>query len=450
MASVGDILEHPIWGKGRIRAILDGGRRWQVLFDSAPRLPRMVVAAQFEARPERQLPNIDFQAPGPSLRQALEALRLGVVPAVGLEALTVGRTEELARLGNLIQEGRGMLLLSGNYGTGKTHLIEMIESHALAARLCVARATFDPVEVPPSHPLRLYRALIRGMRYPDTPGEGLEPLLQRLIGRESHVKPGGARFHRYLSAALWSMEHGDAELREGVTSFVQGQLIQANDEINRDLRRFGWAGPSLLALPDFRTFGQIMAYMLGGVAAWATDAGYRGLLVLADEAEYLDQLETTSKDMATNVLKYLAMASLPRESLPFDPQAVYRGGQSIHRDIPERFAPDQQLSVVCAFTPNPGISAVLKDIVRDDAIVPLRPIPAHELDLLADRIFALYREAWPTLDPPLAHRRLVTSKLSGGFRRGEVETTRQAARLVVEFWDLYRMGPERAVSALMA
>jgi hypothetical protein len=450
MAQVGETLVHPIWGPGRIRVILDGGRRWQVVFDGAPQLPRTIVAAQFETRADRALPRIDFDAPNAALRQALEALRLGVVPAVGLQALTVGRDIELARLRSLIADARGMLLLSGNYGTGKTHLIEMVESEALCSRLVVARATFDPVEVPPSHPLRLYRALMQGLRYPDSPGQGLEPLLEKLVGRSTHDRPEGARFHRYLSATLWAMEKGDDALREDALAFVQGQLEQANDGLNRDLRGFGWKGPSMLALPDYRTFGQIMAYLLGGVAAWAQDAGYRGLLVLADEAEYLDQLETTSRDMATNVLKYLAMGSLDHATLPFDPGQVYRGGQSIHRGIPERFSDDQHLAVVCAFTPNPAISSVLRSIVPESSLVPLEPIVASELDSLADRIFALYREAWPKLDPPVMHRRIVTGRLSGGFRRGEVETTRQAARLVVEFWDIYRASPDRALSALVS
>jgi hypothetical protein len=153
--------------------------------------------------------------------------------------------------------------------------------------------------------------------------------------------------------------------------------------------------------------------------------------------------------MATNVLKYLAMASFDGEGLRFDTKDVYRGGQHVHREISERFKPDQPLSVVCAFTPNPGITRILSSIVPERTMLPLTPVPAAELDRLAERIFALYSQAWPALEPPMMHRRLITGRLSGAFRRHEIETTRQAARLVVEFWDIYRHSPERALTALM-
>lgn len=448
MARVGDAVRHPVWGEGTIRSILDGGRRWRISFAHSPDLPRVVPAELLEVE-RRELPVLDLDAPAADLRQALEALRLGVVPAAGLEALTVAREAELAAIRDLVASARGLLLLSGGYGTGKTHLIEVAENRALSSGMLVARATFDPVEVPPSHPLRLYRALARGIRYPGGTATGLQPLLEKLAGSRAHRTHDGERFHRYLTPAAWSLEFGDDVLVEDLVAWVEGQLPQVNRELTGDLRRFGWPGPSLLALPDYRTFGQIMAYLLGGIATWARDAGYRGLLVLVDEAEYLDQLESVSRDMATNVLRYLAAASLDREELAFDPAAVYRGGQSVHRAIPESFVPDQPLAVMCAFTPHPTVNQVLRGIVgRRERILDLDPIPLAELGLLADQILALYREAWPHLDPPEADRRVVKAAITGAFRRGEMQNTRQAARLVVEFWDLYRSDAARALAAL--
>ena len=450
MAQVGELVEHPEWGAGRIRAVLDGGRRWRVVFERFPRLPRTVRASLMQAVERPAAPELEFNAPSAVLRQALEALRLGVVPTTGLAALTVARDKELERLRGLLEAPRGMLLFSGSYGSGKTHLMEMAEGMALERNLMVARATFDPVEVPPSHPLRLYRALAEGLRYPDSPGQGLLPLLERLEGRESHVSPQGASFHRYLSPALWALsEHGDHAIVDDLLAFVQGQLPRANQELDRDLRKLGWRGPRLLALPDYRTFGQIMAHLLGGVACWARDAGYHGLLVLVDEAEYLDQLGVSGRELATNVLKYLAMATLGREALAFDPEQVYRGGHPTHRQIRAVFQPAQPMAAICAFTPHPEITRVLQRLVSDEhLILPLEHVPSWELARLAEHIFALYQQAYPDMQAPDDHRRVITGRLTGAFRRGEVESTRQAAKLVVEFWDLYRMEPARALRAV--
>ncbi len=450
MVEIGEVVEHPQYGRGRIRAVLDGGRRWRVLFDKAPQLPRTVRATDLQsiAQPAVLSPET-AEGPAPDLRQALEALRLGVVPTTALDAITVGRSEELAAIKRLVENTRGMLLFSGSYGSGKTHMLEVAESHALDANMLVARVTFDPLETPPSHPLRLYRSLAQDLRYPDGSSQGLRTLLEKLSGSEPHESPTGNRYHRYLSPSLWAMGKADPLLAEDMLAFVQGQLSQASQDLNKALKRQGWSGPGLLALPDYRTFGQIMAHLLGGIAAWSRDAGYRGLLVLADEAEYLDNLPSMGRALATNVLRYLAMACLPARELSFDPSTVYRGGHATHRSIPAVFASDQPLAAACAFTPNPGIRQILQGIAnRESVMISLEPIPSWELATLSDYILALYQKAFEDLTPPQEHQRTLRSRLTRAIRNGELETTRQAARMVVEFWDIYLRNPQRALAAL--
>ncbi|MBN1336493.1 MAG: DUF2791 family P-loop domain-containing protein [Deltaproteobacteria bacterium] len=468
MARPGDRIRHPIGGDGVLVAEVDGGRRWIVIFDATPSLQRIVPAhatrllpPQEPAPPPRPARQDEATAapgllppvtePPPDARQALEALRLGVVPASGLETLTVERDTEIATLGDLLRRERGMVLLAGAYGTGKTHLVELAENHALRAGYLVARVSFDPEEVPPSHPLRLYRALAGQIRYPDGAGVGLRPLLERVADRPSHLEPAGKAFHRYLGPAAWAVAHADDVLAEDLLAWIEGALPRSHRDLTGDLKRFGWRGPNLLALPDYRTFGQVMAHLLGGVAAWAQDAGWRGLAVLLDEAEYLDHLGSTSREMATNVLKYLAFASLDPSVLPYREADVYRGGHAVHRSLSTVYRTGQPLVVVCAFTPHPGIFDLLRRISGDSVpILEIGTIEPGALGTLADRILALYARARPDLDPPEGHRLALRSALTGAFRRGELETVRRAARTVVEFWDIYQVSPERALAALGA
>ena len=475
MAHVGELIDHPLWGRGRVRAILDGGRYYAVAFSGRPGLPRRVLASSLQgsrvssrasgSRPVSAPPRAPSAAPVDAaggvvarlegstadLRQALEALRLGVVPAMGLEALTVARDTELAAVRGVLAEAHGLLMLSGAYGAGKTHLVEVAESLALGAGFLVARATFDPIELPPSHPLRLYGVLARGLRYPDGVGRGVRPLLERLAERPVHHRPGSSMAHRYLTPAAWALQFADPALAEELIDHVEGQPGRASADLDAALRRAGWRGPRLLSLPDYRTFGQIMAYLLGGIATWAREAGYRGLMVLVDEAEYLDRLEATSRDWATNLLCHLATACLPPTELAFDPAQAYRGGQAVHRALPAVFRGDQPLVGLCAFTPHPAIDRVLRGVVAAPGRrLDLESVPPAELGQLAERILALYRRVYPALDPPERHRRQVQACLTKGFWRGDLTTTRQAARLVVEFWDLYRHSPAQAVRALAA
>ena len=192
-----------------------------------------------------------------------------------------------------------------------------------------------------------------------------------------------------------------------------------------------------------------MAHLLGGVASWARDAGHPGLLVLLDEAEYIDRLDAVSRDMAENVLRYLAVAAVDRARLAFEPGGVYRGGQDVHRRIEPCYRPDQPLAVLCAFTPNPEVDRVLDRTLADPrdrlALEAVRP---SLLPVLAEKVYGLVKAVHPRLDPAPEHRQRVTRALEEAFRSGKVETTRQAARLVIEFWDLYRVDPARALRAL--
>ncbi|MCB9777896.1 MAG: DUF2791 family P-loop domain-containing protein [Alphaproteobacteria bacterium] len=449
----GATVRHDKHGQGVVAKVLDGGRKAIVRFDSRPAVPMVVADAALQrigalpAPAPRPVARPVVSADAAPDRQTLEALRLGVVPARGLDRLTVGRHEELARVDELVDRASGMLVLSGGYGTGKTHMIELAASAGRQRGMLVARATFDPVEVPPSHPLRLYGALCRDLSGEDSAATGLRPLLEALEPTPERLT--GPLSHRWLSPALFAVHHAPEPLAQDVLDFVSGQNHADHRELSRLLRRQGFRGPDMLGLPDYRTFGQIMAHLLGGVAAWARDAGRGGLLVLLDEAEYIDRLGAVSRDMAENVLRFLAMAALPADQLGFQPDGVYRGGQGAHRRIPVRYREDQPLAVLCAFTPNPQVDGVLDRTLADArARVALDPVRPSLLPVLAEKVYGLVKAVHPHLDPAPEHRQAVTSALDRAFRGGRVETTRQAARLVVEFWDLYRQDPSRALRAL--
>ena len=148
---MGAAVLHPAHGPGIVARVLDGGRKALVRFERRPTVPLVVPRDQLQVRapPRLRAPAVELPTPPPARSapadaQTLEALRLGVVPVRGLDALTVGRHEEQARIRGLLEAGRGMLVVSGGYGTGKTHLIELAENLGQDRGFLVARATFDP------------------------------------------------------------------------------------------------------------------------------------------------------------------------------------------------------------------------------------------------------------------------------------------------------------------
>ncbi len=365
---------------------------------------------------------------------------MGVVPPSLLTRYTVGRDGEVARIRSLLASGRGILVIEGHYGTGKTHLIEVAASEALSAGYLTSRVSFDPVEVPPSNPLRVYREVIHQLRYPpDGAAGGLAPLLSPLSRRKSHRKTGTEAFHRYLSPALFAIAEGDPESVETVLSFVEGRADGSGEVAERALRQCGWRGPGLLALPDWRTFGQVYLYILGGIAAWARDAGHRGLVVLFDEAESIDSLEKTSRDFAETFLKYFAAASLSGSELAFRPEDLYRGGHEVHRGIPHVFRPDQPLAGIFAFTPLPSVGeAVASVLAHRRGVLELGPLTSADLPALADRLVTLYGELHPASPVDPRDRDRLLEHVRAGARSGSIVTTREVTRLAVEYLDLGR------------
>ena len=84
------------------------------------------------------------------------------MPARGVRDYTVAREPELADIALLLEEGGGCRVLWGDYGAGKTHLLEAAEQLALEQGFATARVTLDPRENRPASsaaPLPAYRGL---------------------------------------------------------------------------------------------------------------------------------------------------------------------------------------------------------------------------------------------------------------------------------------------------
>lgn len=74
----------------------------------------------------------------------LEDLRKGIPPVGRLELLTVGRNEEIEWLDNhLGDEEAHALLLKANYGSGKSHLLQLLREKALRECFAVSLVTLD-------------------------------------------------------------------------------------------------------------------------------------------------------------------------------------------------------------------------------------------------------------------------------------------------------------------
>ncbi len=91
---------------------------------------------------------MDSRVPNRIANTLINALKGGVVPRVGLEYITVGRSREIAavlRDIDIIEDGGAAFrFIVGKYGSGKSFLLQTIRNYATARGFAVVDADLSP------------------------------------------------------------------------------------------------------------------------------------------------------------------------------------------------------------------------------------------------------------------------------------------------------------------
>lgn len=232
-------------------------------------------------------------------RRAIEALRAGVPnrDAVGLLGSAQPQIEErfqqhLAAIQASISQGTQApgLLIAGDFGAGKSHLLEYCEHLALEQRFVCSKIVISK-ETPLFDPAKLYRVALHALVVPDRRSHGLTEVAASL----DCDSPG------YPDLLAWASGPGAGlNSRFPATLFLYGR-ITSEEERNR-LVGF-WSGDPL-SVADLRRWlraeGESAAYPLESLAArdlalqrfrfaprLIAAAGYAGWVLLIDEVELI-------------------------------------------------------------------------------------------------------------------------------------------------------------------
>ena len=504
-----DRVRHEAYGAGEVQSWRRGGREAVVCFDAHP-LPITVKARELRhlavesGRAEAAAPApVAAVAPSPPpapvgvegtyerrvAMRTLEAMRLGVVPHDDVTPYTVGRDVELARVDEDLDvvgaEGGTARAFLADYGVGKTHLLELIQGRALARGFLVTQAVLDPRETQPSHPKRVYRALMRGLRYPDRAqedGAGLAPLLGEAAGAPEvcerfglEAPVGGdlgprleAGLHLYLSPAVayWrtleQLEDPTVRLR-GVAAdqrgaylaasrdllldWIEGHPTVSNVEIDRQLKRLPGAHPRVYSLKDYRPWSRIYGYLLSGIAALARAVGYSGLVVLLDEAEFYALLSPENRAHATHLFQTWTGAAAGVDgggtALPFEVEDLPVGGMGVQRRLPVRYGDTPGLYLGLAMTPNAEGLAMLEAALPESHVTTLSALGPDAYATLTRRVCDFYasaREDW-TLPGPLVEP--LVKVVQGLHGSGFIANPRHAMKFLLELLDVVRYHPDK-------
>ena len=260
----------------------------------------------------------------------INALKSGVVPRVGLEYITVGRSQEITAILRDIemieQGGASFRFIVGKYGSGKSFLLQTIRNYAVAKGFVVVDADLSPERRfagTKGQGLATYKELIRNLSTKSKPDGGALPLILEkwISGIQASVKAGtgaeGEAFDRQVeqqifavAGSLEGMVNGfefakavvlywrayrqdDAALKSNVLRWFRGEY-PSRREAKEDL------GINFIVSDEtWYDFLKLFATFLVG-------AGYKGMLVVIDELVNIFKIPN-SITRANNYEKILTM-----------------------------------------------------------------------------------------------------------------------------------------------
>lgn len=231
-------------------------------------------------------------------RRAAEALRNGVPNGDAVRALGSNQTmaetafrQRLDAMSDALAADDQVpgLLISGGFGTGKSHLLEYLEHVASVANLVTSRVVISK-ETPLYDPAKLFRAAVESAR---VPGRGGMAIAEIAVSLRQDTRA-------YADLYVW------ANLADSQVAAIFPATLLLHERLNNDpelveqIRSF-WAGdrlPVKFVRDGLRQIGEAAAFPLKAVRArelteqrWAfvtrliLGAGYAGWALFIDEVE---------------------------------------------------------------------------------------------------------------------------------------------------------------------
>lgn len=381
-------------------------------------------------------------------RRAIEALRAGVPNRDAVRALGCAqpRIEERFRKQleaalDDVAAGKQTpgLLVEGEFGSGKSHLLEYLHHVALDERFVCSKVVISK-ETPLYDPAKLYRAAVEEAAAPGKQGAALTEVAFGLQfdsrGYAEFVSWVGspeAGLDSRFAATLYLFERlRDEEIRDRIIAFWSGDPLNTS-ELRRWLRDLGEAATYKLeplaarelALQRFRFAPRLMVA-----------AGYSGWVVLVDEVELIGRY--SFKQRARSYAELARWAGrLDRESYP-GLSAVFALTADFTSFVLEGRNDVERIPGRLRATESPTDTALARQAERGMRFIAREPLRLRPADRpLIERTYAQVRalhaaaHAWdpPELDPEARFFGASTSM-------------RQYVRRWINEWDLHRLYPD--------
>ncbi|MCB0047216.1 MAG: DUF2791 family P-loop domain-containing protein [Caldilineaceae bacterium] len=454
---IGEFVQHPSYGRGQIVAQYRNGAEWMVRFDSGLRFrrPRQEFTGQQNGDTSMPAPAPLFTpTPMPpsqwEARQLIESLRVGVAPAQHILDLTIGLEEERADLAaGLTQahsQGGAVRAVIGEYGFGKSHIVELAAREALDRRFLVATTSLDLGELPAHRAFDVYGSLMRSLRYPDSDERGLGPLLERVKSiprlREQLAEIAPVENDPLVTGVTALSNLTSSRQQAAWENWLMG---------GRRVKLMNRATPRGIRFPSIYRVGhnaRQIAYLLSGVSVLARLAGYSGLAVLIDEAESYSLLQAYQQPKAGLFFSAVIHAALGETRAKVSEETF---PQHRFRTYPLAYG-DARQSLFFLFTVTRSDNRMpLEEWLEPEQIVELDPHhSAQEIGRFLEQIMLFHAQAYgyEPGDRQRQIRRGAAELLAQGMRNDRL-SIRGVVRLAVELYDLLYLHPEYSAATVL-
>ncbi len=409
------------------------------------------------------------QVPNRIANILVNALKGGVVPRVGLEYITVGRTQEIAAILHdieMIEEGSASFrFIVGKYGSGKSFLLQTIRNYATAKGFVVVDADLSPERRfagTKGQGLATYKELIQNLSTKSKPDGGALPLILEkwISGIQATVKAQPDVSEEEFDDLVERQIYAVASSLEGMVNgfeFAKAVVIywkayKQDDSAMKSnvLRWFRGEYPSRKEAKDdlginFIVTDETWYDFLKIFAAFLVGAGYKGMLVVIDELVNIFKIPN-SITRANNYEKILTMyndvlqgkASHIGFLMGGTPQCIedkYKGVFS-YEALRSRLAEGH------------FATADIKDLSAP--IIRLQMLSQEEMYILVEKLMNIHAQLY-NYSSTLTHEELVYF-LTVEYNRVGAEThitPREIIRDFIELVNILHQNPQKSVSEIL-
>lgn len=401
----------------------------------------------------------------------INSLGGGVVPRIGLEHIAVGREREinavLQDLENIADGAAAFRFIIGRYGSGKSFILQLIRNHAMAQGFVVADADLSPerrLTGSNGQGVATYRELMRNIATKTNPdGGALKLILERWISnimtevaKDTGLRPKDNGFDDQVESKILEVVKDIEGLVHGfdfatvVTAYWRGH--REDNEEKKDLA-LRWLRGEFATKTEAKSALGVRVIIEDNTwydyiklfAKFISDIGYKGLLVLLDEAVYLYNISHKgSRD--NNYEKLLALFNDAMQGKA-EYLGILMGGTPTFLEDSKRGLYSYEAlytRLKAGRTAKKGLQDMSAPVIR---LEPLTPENILELLQRLTDVHAAHYKNKKTLTPAQLQQFMqeVTSRLGAK----ELLTPREVVRDFIEVLNLLQQNPEISFSQLI-